>query len=286
MNPACSGLDFNQEINYVLGTGRQLLGMSNAPKQVFFNLSYNIRPPRSYKSWRNAGLYVDLDDNGLMTNTGVYGTYTKHFLIRKRMIVSVGVMGGIRRYQMSYVGFDQNDPAVHNNKGDIFVYPDIIPGLHISDETYFAGFSARQITIYKLQDFKGRRIGSPSHLRPALYFVYGRLVTLSEDFLFTPSLALNTSVIGLPSLDVSAMIYYANKVGLGVSVRNSSFTSGILQIRFLRSMTAGFAYTYCINALRYAARNSFEIMIGAAPSEMNKVLVGRHSVTKCPTLGY
>ncbi len=286
MNPASSGLDINQEVNYTLGTGRQWLGMDNAPKQNFFNLSYTIRPPRSYKSWQNAGLYVDLDDTGLMTNAGVYGSYTKHFLIRKRMVVSLGVMAGARRYQRSIGIFDQNDPAIQNNRGAITIYPDIIPGIRISDKKYFVGFSARQLTIYKLQDFKGRRIGSPSRLYPSLYFEYGRMITLSESFLVMPSAALNMPVLGVPIVDANVIVYYANRVGLGAGLRNTSFASGIFQIRFLKNMTAGFAYSYPINATRYAARNSFEIMLGVVPVGMSNLLTGRHSIAKCPTMSY
>lgn len=286
LNPAGSGLDINQEINYVIGTSRQWLGMDNAPKQNFFNLSYTIRPPRSYKSWQNAGIYVDLDDSGLMTNAGAYGSYTKHFLIRKRMVISVGAMLGARRYQRSVGVFDQNDPAVQNNRSAVTVYPDLIPGVRISDKKYFVGFSARHITINKLQDFKGRRIGSPSRLRPSLYFEYGHMFTLSEHLLMMPSLAVNTPIISPPLVDASLLFYYANRVGLGVGLRNTSFASGILQIRFLQNVTAGFAYSYPLNAFKYAARNSFEIMVGVTPMGMSTLLTGRHSIAKCPTMSY
>lgn len=286
MNPAASGLDINQEVNYILGTNQQWLGMDNAPKQNFFNLSYTIRPPRSYKSWQNAGIYIDLDDSGLMNSAGVYGSYTKHFLIRKRMVISLGVMGGARRYQRTLGIFDQNDPAVQNNKTAVIVYPDIIPGVRLSDKKYFAGLSLRQITIYKLQDFKGRRIGSPSRLRPSLYAEYGRMITLSENLLMMPSVAINMPILGLPIADASLLFYYANRVGLGVGMRNASFASGILQVRFLQNMTAGFAYSYPVNATRYAARNSYEIMIGVTPMGMSTYLTGRHSIAKCPTMSY
>lgn len=286
MNPAASGTDIEREIYYSIGTNRQWAGLTNGPKQSFFNLSYTIRPPRSYKRWQNVGLYYDLDNSGLLNNSGIYANYTVHYLIRKKIIASFGVYAGVRRYTRSVFGFDTNDPAVMKNKTSLFLYPDIIPGARLTDKKYFVGISARQLTIFKLQDFKGRKIGGPSRLRPSIYFEYGRMITLSDNLLMMPSLALNTPIISLPILDANVMFYYANRIGLGAGIRNTSFLSGIFQIRFLENMTAGFAYSYPINNVRFAARNSYEIMIGVVPMGMSAKLTGRHSIAKCPVLSY
>ena len=192
MNPAASGTDIEKEIYYCVGLNRQWVGIENAPNQSFLNVSYTIRPPRSYKRWQNAGIYFDNDNSGLIESNGIYGSYTLHYLIRKKIVASFGVYAGVRRFTMSLSGFDANDPAVIKNRSSIFLYPDIIPGVRLSDKKYFVGLSLRQITIYKLQDFKGRKIGGPSRLKPSVYFEYGRLVTLSDNLLMMPSFALNT----------------------------------------------------------------------------------------------
>jgi type IX secretion system PorP/SprF family membrane protein len=286
MNPAASGTDIEREIYYSIGSNRQWAGLANGPKQSFFNLSYTIRPPRSYKRWQNVGIYYDLDNSGLLNNSGIYANYTVHYLIRKKIIASFGVYAGVRRYTRSVFGFDTNDPAVMKNKTSIFVYPDIIPGARITDKKYFVGIAVRQLTIYKLQDFKGRKIGSPSRLRPSIYFEFGRMVTLSDNLLMMPSFAVNTPIVSLPIIDATVIFYYANRIGLGAGIRNTSFLSGMFQIRFLENMTAGFAYSYPINNVRFAARNSFEIMVGVVPMGMSAKLNGRHSIAKCPVLSY
>lgn len=286
MNPAASGTEINQQYVYAFGTNRQWIGVDNAPQASFFNLSYTIRPPRSYKRWQNVGLYTDMEDSGLLGHTGLYGSYTVHWLLRKKLIVSAGVYAGARRYTRSATQFDSNDPAVQKNRDAIIIYPDIIPGFRLTDKKYFLGFSVRQITINKLQDFKGRRIGSPSRLNPSVYFEFGRMITLSETILFMPSLAVNTPIISPPIVDGSLMFYFGNRVGLGVGMRNTSFASGVLQIRFLQNVTAGFAYSYPVNLMRHAAQNSFEIMIGVTPMGMGTILTGRHSIARCPTMSY
>lgn len=286
LNPAASGTDIEKEYYYAFGSARQWVDFDNAPKQNFLNISYTIRPPRSYKSWQNVGIYAEVDNTGLMGNTSLYGSYTRHFLLRKKLIFSFGAHLGVRKFDRSLSAFDNNDPAVNKTKSSVIVYPDLIPGVRLTDKKYFVGLSLRQITITKLQDFKGRRIGSPSRLQPTLYFEYGRMITLSNNLMMMPSFAINTPIISLPIADVNVMFYYANRFGLGAGIRNTSFVSGIFQIRFLQNMTAGFAYSYPINMTRYAARNSYEVMIGIVPMGMDTRLTGRHSITKCPTLSY
>jgi len=286
VNPAASGSDIERIVFYAFGTNRQWVDFENAPKQNFFNVSYTIRPPRSYKRWQNVGIYYDNDDAGLLGSMGIYGNYTVHYLLRKKVVASFGVYAGARYYTRSIGGFDPADPAVNKTRTSLWVYPDIIPGARISDKKYFVGLSVRQITIYKLQNFKGRKIGSPSKLRPSVYFEYGRMITLSDNLLMMPSIALNTPIISLPLVDANIMFYYANRVGLGAGIRNASFISGIFQIRFLENMTAGFAYSYPINNVKYVAKNSFELMVGVVPMGMSAKLTGRHSIARCPTLSY
>ncbi len=286
LNPAASGTDIDKEYSYTFGSTRQWVDFDNAPKQNFINISYTIRPPRSYKSWQNVGIYADIDNTGMMDNTSLYGSYTRHLLLRKKLILSFGAYAGIRKFSRSTAAFDSNDPAVAKTKTTVLVYPDIIPGVRLTDKKYFIGLSLRQITVTKLQDFKGRRIGSPSRLTPSVYFEYGRMIPLSNNLLMMPSVAINTPILGPPIVDANLMFYFANRLGLGLGMRNTSFASGIFQIRFLKNMTAGFAYSYPVNLMRYTAKNSYEVMIGIVPFGMDTHLSGRHSIAKCPTLSY
>src|SRR5687768_8878142 len=82
MNPAASGVDINQKYYYAFGAGRQWVEFSNAPKTNFVNFSYTIRPPRAYRFWQNASIYLDNEDAGLLGNSNAYLGYTFHALIR------------------------------------------------------------------------------------------------------------------------------------------------------------------------------------------------------------
>jgi type IX secretion system PorP/SprF family membrane protein len=286
MNPAASGTEINQKYYYAFGFRRQWTDFDNAPKQNFVNLSYTLRPPRSYRYWQNFSIYADNDDSGLMDNAGVYAGYAIHTLLRKKLVASVGLFGGIRKYNRSVAGFDVNDPVVQKNRSSILLYPDLIPGIRVSNAKFFAGASIRQLTITRLKDFKGRKIGGPSKLSPTIYVEYGKKIPVSDRLLIMPSVAVNMPLVSLPIADMNLMFYYANRIGGGISLRNASFASGILQIRFLENATVGFAYSYPVNATRYGAGHSYELMIGMVPAGMDTRLEGKHSVARCPSLSY
>ena len=287
INPAAAGTEINQGLFYAFGVNRPWSGIDNSPKQNFINLSYTIRPPRSYRHWQNVGIYLETDRGGVIGNDNLYFNYTFHLLLRKTTLASFGVYAGARYFKRRLGGVvDQNDPAVINSSGSVYTFPDIIPGFRLSDKKYFLDIALKQITIYKLQDFKGRRLGGPSLLQPSIYFDYGRKIVLSDFLLMMPSIAVNAPLLGPPLIDYNVMFYYANTLGFGVGMRNISSASAVFQFRFFKKITVGFAYTYPVGNIRYAAKNSYELMIGVIPIGMNTKVVGKHSIAKCPVLNY
>lgn len=286
VNPAASGAELNQKYYYLCGFTRQWYEVAGTPKQHFVNFSYTLRPPRSYRFWQNFGVYLENDDSGLMSYSAAYLSYTYHTLIRKKVVLSFGLYAGVRSVERSTGGFDLNDPAVKNSRGSLILWPDVIPGVRISDARFFAGISVRQISINSLKDFQGRRIGNNSQLWPTVYMDYGRKKAITDRLHMMPSVALNIPIVGIPSIDLTAMWYYANRIGGGFGIRNTNFASAILQIRFLESLTAGFSYSYPLNKMRYTSIQTFEFMIGIVPYGMASKMTGPHSVAKCPSLSY
>ena len=132
-----------------------------------------------------------------------------------------------------------------------------------------------------------KQIGNKSILVPQLYTTFGKKFFLDNGFTVVPAVNVHSSFIGVPSIELNVMAYYAKRIGIGASIRNKDFISGIFQIRFLKNLTAGFSYDYSINRLNSTATNSLEFMIGLTPMmsamDANK---GRHSVAKCPNFDF
>lgn len=286
VNPAASGTDINQQYNYVFGINRQWVGFDHAPKQNFVNFSMTIRPPRSYHYWQNVGVYIDTEGSGVMTNNGAYANYTIHTLLRRNLIASFGVYAGIRAYYVSSGTVDKMDPIFKSNDYRAILYPDVIPGFRLSNKKFFMDLAVRQLSIYKLQDFKGNKIGSPSRLKPTIFFAYGRKIPLNDIFVLMPSVAINTSVFHIPDVSLNAMLYYVNRMGAGVNLRNTNFLGFIYQLRLVKNLAVGFCYSTSLNNAKYAAPHSFELMIGVTPSGLDMKTTGKHSIARCPALDF
>lgn len=286
INPAASGTNINQDYYYTFGANRQWIDFNNAPKQTFANFSYTIRPPRSYSYWQNIGAMVERDQSGILANNGIYLNYTIHLLLRKNLVTSFGVYAGFREFLISPGGIDPNDPVVKGETYKTLVYPDMIPGMRLSNKKFFFDIAARQLTVSKQQDFKGNSIGSPSRLNPTFFLSYGRAFPINDYMIMLPSIAVNIAVIGIPAISPTLMFYYGNRFGFGASTRNASFISAIFQVRVLQNLSIGLAYSYSTNKVGYAAQNSYEIMIGAAPMGLSQKNKGGRSVAKCPALDF
>jgi type IX secretion system PorP/SprF family membrane protein len=285
MNPAASGTEINRKYAFVMGISRPWTEIDNPPRQNFLNFSYTLRQPRSLSFWQNFSGYLETDEGGLMGSNNVYLGYTVHMLLRKKITFSAGIYAGLRNFRRSIGFLDPNDPAVQRS-ASLLLYPDIIPGIRISDKRFFFDVCVKQITITQLKDFMGEKIGSPSKLNPTIYADFGRKLAIVENLLMMPSVALNIPIVGPPLVDGTLMFYYMNRVGAGLGLRNISFATGIFQIRFLENITAGFAYSYPVNSTRFAQGHTYELMIGVIPTGMDIKVTGKHSVAKCPTLEF
>lgn len=285
LNPAASGTDLNQEMYYLFGIGRPYFGVSGAPKQTFLNFSYTIREPRSISFWQNVGIYAEEEDAGLFTQNNYYLGYAMHRLLRKKTLLSWGVYAGLRRIGRSNGGFDSNDPAVSKTT-DLLLYPDIIPGIRVASQKFFAGLSLKQITITRLKNFKGEKIGSPSQLTPTIYAEYGQKIPLMANVLFMPSVAFNIPLLGPPIMDANALFYLYNRLGLGLGIRGTSMLNGVMQVRFFKNLCVGFAYGYAMGQMRYSQSQTFELMVGITPVGMDVKVTGQHSIARCPDLQF
>lgn len=286
VNPAAAGTNINQKYYYTFGANRQWVGYDRAPKETFVNFSITLRPPRSYSYWQNVGAMVERDQSGYMANNGVYLNYTIHLLLRKNLIASFGVFAGVREFLLSPHLINQNDPIARKDNYKTLVYPDLIPGLRLSNKKFFFDLTAKQVTIYQQQNFKGKGIGGPSRLNPSIFTSYGRVFSLGDYWIMLPSVAVNMQLFGVPSINPTIMFYYSNRIGFGAAARNTDFLSAIFQIRVLQNLSVGLAYSYSINKIAHASRNSYEIMVGVVPMGLGEKFKGGRSVAKCPALDF
>lgn len=286
INPAASGTNINQKINYTFGANRQWVDFNNSPKSTFVNFSYTIRPERSYSYWQNVGAMVERDETGVMSNNGVYLNYTIHLLLQQNLIASFGIFAGVRQFYISPDLIDRNDPIASSGNYQTIVYPDLIPGIRLSNKKFFFDLAARQVSINKQEDFKGKSIGGPSRLNPIIFAAYGRVFAINDHLIMLPSVAVNMAVVGIPAINPTLMFYYSNRFGFGAALRNTDFLSAIVQFKILKNLSVGLSYSCSTNKTYNVARNSYEIMCGVVPMGMGGKYAGGRSVARCPALDF
>lgn len=286
-NPAAAGTNINAKLEIILGTRKQWVGFEHAPNTNFVSVNYTIKPERSYKRWHNVGVYVSKEKAGIFRNEGYYLSYTLHLPLTNKYNMSFGVFAGVRNLAMDRNVISKSDPVYGVSYPNyFFAYPDFIPGIRIYSKKMFFDVSVQQ--VFKTRQTQGsKQIGNKSLLVPQLYVSYGKKFFLDNGLTVVPAINLHSSFTNIPSIEINTMVYYRKRIGVGATIRNKDFISGIFQVRLIKNITAGFSYDYSINRMNSVAPNSLEFMIGLTPmmSSMGADK-GNHSVAKCPNFDF
>lgn len=286
-NPAAAGTNINGKLEIILGTRKQWIGFERSPSTNFMSVNYTFKPERSYKRWHNIGVYTSKEKAGIFRNEGYYLSYTLHLPLTNKYNMSFGVFAGVRNLAMDRNVISKSDPVYGVSYPNyFFTYPDFIPGIRIYSKKMFFDVSVQQ--VFKTRQTQGnKQIGNKSLLVPQLYVSYGKKFFLDNGLTVVPAVNLHSSFTNIPSIEINTMVYYKKRIGVGATIRNKDFISGIFQVRLIKNITAGFSYDYSINRMNSVAPNSLEFMIGLTPmiSSMGADK-GNHSVAKCPNFDF
>lgn len=263
-NPASSGNSLAAPYEIYIGARTQWIGVSNNPKSTFVSFNYNFVPQRAYSKWHNVGMYVDQDQNGNFVHNDVWLSYTFHKFISGKTVLAAGVFAGIKQYKLTLNNLDGNDPAVQKSSGSVIAWPDIVPGLRISNKKFFAGICLQQVSIYSQKGIGGT-IGTPSRVWPHYNFTTGWKQQIGYYNSLVIAGNVRGSFLGLPSLELNVMDYVSKIVGFGASIRGKNFVCGVVQFRVLRQMNVGLAYDLSINKMLGASPHTGEIMLSFSP---------------------
>lgn len=286
-NPAAAGTNINGGLEAIVGLRKQWVGFEHSPASNFVSANYTIKPERSYKRWHNFGIYMSQEKAGIFQSEGFYGSYTIHLPITNKYIMSFGVFAGVRKFGVSKGVISSDDPIYSKTYNSYFyAYPDFIPGIRLYSKKVFLDVSVQQ--VFKTKQVQGdKQIGNKSILTPQLYVSFGKKIILENGVTVVPAVNIHSSFTHIPSMELNVMAYYRKRVGLGATIRNKDFISGIFQVRFWKNVTAGFAYDYSINRINSTATNSLEFMIGVTPMMVTMGAdKGKHNVAKCPNFDF
>lgn len=266
LNPAYAGT--NLGIEAVTGSRLQWIGMPGAPVTNFASVTYGHRNNFSYKGKHGFGFFAEDDRRGMFSSKSAYISYAYHIRIFTGWNLAAGISGGVRQMALNSSLYDSQDPSFNNlmAKSFFLIYPDFIPGFRCYTKKLFFDVSVRQLYKNTIQQANHHLGSTASPLDPTLVFMVKRRFLLGNyRWMVVPAASAQSTLRNLPYVQSNIMVFYDKKIGVGASVNGTSFASAILQVRFLKTCIAGFAYDYSINRMRAAAANSFEIMLVFTP---------------------
>ncbi len=281
-NPASSGLSLNSKYELIFGARSQWLGFSNNPTSGFISYNYNFIPQHGYTKWHNIGMYIDHDQAGDLSQDNLWLSYAFHLLVSKKTIMSFGVFGGIKHFNLSTSNLDKSDPAIAKSSSSVWAYPNIVPGIRVTNKKMFIDLCFQNVTINRKSGFGGQ-IGSPSKLFPHYTLNTGYKFKINDLDNLVAAVNLHSSLFSLPSVEINIINYYNKRFALGASLRSKNFISAILQFRLQHNLSVGFAYDLSINKTRQIAPSTAEIMISLSPLFGGEIVdrKAKLNVTEC-----
>ncbi len=272
LNPAVAGNDGLTSFN--LTAREQWLGFENSPRTVAVSGQTRLlrsshiqrgrsvrRRPSMMSRSGNVGLggYVFNDRNGIISRTGIQGTYSYHIWMDQNQL-SFGVSltaFQLRLDERNAILHNENDPLLNRSKNTLFV-PDVNMGIYYSNPGYYIGLSSAQLLQSALKfgtdsyrDFKMLR---------HYYFTGGFGLFLDNDITIEPSIMLQATSETNIQADLNAKFYYGDDYWGGISYRTSGaliMMGGVKVDRFY----FGYAFDYALSTIRRHSFGSHEFML-------------------------
>ena len=282
-NPASCGNSTEYEV--LFGRREQWKGYGG-PLTQFVSVNRGFLKKSYKKYWHGVGIYIEDDAAGLMDSKQTAAAYSFHLRVARGYTAAFGVSIGSRLQSHASSLSTMYDPALTLYPPVVRVTPDINAGARFYSKKFFADISVRQIFKNKVE--QGSKIlGTPSLLSPHIYATMGERF-YSEDYyyMFEPSVHLQSTFTGFPSVSAGAMLYINKRVGIGLFGRWPESVYGVLQVRVYKNILIGYAYDYTLSRMHVASANSQEFMVGISPVLSVENFPGKTSNTNCPVFDF
>ncbi|TAJ08182.1 type IX secretion system membrane protein PorP/SprF [Marinilabiliaceae bacterium JC017] len=256
VNPAYAGT--RDAMNLLFLSRLQWSGLDGAPKTNTFSMH---SPLNNYNM--GVGFSVVSDKIGPVNNYYINLNYAYRVNLTDKMILSMGIKGGIYNY---YVGL--NDIPLNENGDPAFagdlekrLQPNVGAGLYLYTDKFYVGVSVPKL----IQTDIGNEVKSGTSVLGELkrhYFIMGGYVfDLNHEFKLKSSL-INKMVEGAPpSTDITAQMIYKDTYWLGATYRVGDAVAFLADIQINKQLIVGYSYDFSVSRLAGYNHGSHEIMI-------------------------
>lgn len=255
VNPAYAGT--RNAMNMILLSRMQWVGLEGAPRTYNFTMH---TPLNNYKM--GLGFSIVSDKIGPVDNFYFNFNYAYRVNITDRMILSMGVKGGIYNYTVGLNELNVGSGSDASFQGNLEqkLQPNAGMGLYLYTNKWYAGFSIPKLIQTDLSGTQ-TTASNLSSLKRHYFLMAGYVFDVNEDIKFKPSF-INKVVEGAPpSLDVTAQVLYQNKYWLGVSYRFGDALAFLANIQLNKQLMVGYSYDFSVSSLGSYNTGSHEIII-------------------------
>lgn len=254
LQPAYTGA--NEGLNTWASFRQNMMGFSNNPTSIAFNLSYRKRDKHAF------GTSLMSDQIGLIRNNLFNVSYAYRLKVGAKSTLSAGFSGGIGENRLDFASInieDQSDLGNLSNNGKVM---------------YNAGFGLA-LTTPKLIIGVGLPIlysTTANYTYDATTVRYGFQPTYTANIAYkhtiSPKIELVPSVIvrGQSAQqmlnDYVVTLNYAKKMGITTGYRSTGVVPIVLNIELLKNFQVYYGHEIAIGKLAHASRGGFEVGIG------------------------
>ena len=260
INPALAGSKKCMDIK--LGYRSQWLGLDGSPNTAFASVNgvLKFKKQKNVRVKHGAGVYVESDVIGPTSKTTIYLAYAYHFPVARGVTASVGLFAGLQQLRLDATKIsviDANDPLI-GGSGSRFMIPDISPGIFLSHQDWFGGFSIRQAV-----PLKWKLIGSNKTKNAYHYLLTGgKRFKTGKSVNVVPSAMIKWTGYTNPALDLNLLFELNQYFEVGGSWRSGDAIAGIVKFKFLEYFSLGYSFDLTTSRLRYGSSNTHEVVIG------------------------
>lgn len=258
INPAYAG--FYDDPVFSLSGQTQMVGYHGAPTSAWFSVHGKGFDPRV-----GLGATVVSDKIGVTSTQGVYGSYAYKLISRnhnpltnwqfKPTVLSFGLEAGFLYYQEDLTSLQADtDPNFGANVSSFT--PDVGAGIYYHNESFYAGFSAKQLVAGTL--------GKPNRatqLKPHYYLSAGKTLDLNIN----STAELSTLIKYIPGspvqVDINTLFNLSEAVNVGVGYTSFSALHFMAGFVVNRSFRFGYGYTLPAGTESYQLGQAHEIML-------------------------
>ena len=272
VNPAYIGSI--EAVNFGFLTRTQWVDFEGSPQTG----SFTISSPVGRRNKTALGLSIVSDVIGPTTEQSLTADYGYTFFNNYGSRITLGLKAGVSNLQVDYSLLNlanTNDNKFSENTS--LLSPQIGAGIYYNNDRFYAGFSIPNFLKTKHYEVNGSLFASAEAKERMHYFLIAGYVFDVSDAIKLKPAGMVKIVRGSPiQMDLSANIYFNEKITFGAAYRLDAAISAIAGFALSDRAFVGFAYDYQTTAIQKFSSGSYEMILRfTIPRKGERILTPR-----------